>query len=207
VRALRARQQRNVLLLLLTSHGIPMLLAGDEIARTQHGNNNAYCQDGPDYWFDWSTVESNMDLLRFVREAIALRRAHPALRRRDHPDGHTHGRVFPGVSWHGVHSWTPDWSAHSRLLATMLYTRQDGVDDCVYVAANSYWEEQSLELPELPAEWSWRCCADTCAPPPQDIHSPGAEPVLVDQTRVRVGPRSVLVLTAKSGHPINRGDI
>jgi isoamylase len=196
---LRQRQVRNALLLLLTSHGVPMLLAGDEFGRTQHGNNNAYCQDGPDFWLDWDTAPWQRDLLRFVTLAIAFRKAHPALRRRWHPDGRNHGDLFPNVSWHGVRAWTPDWSAHSRLLVAMLYARDGDTDDCVYVAANSYWEPQRLELPELPAGLTWRRFADTNARPPDEVCAPGTEPVLADQGSVRIGPRSVVVLTATAG--------
>ncbi|WP_407779908.1 glycogen debranching protein [Actinophytocola sp.] len=204
VLALRGRQMRNALLMLLTSHGIPMLLAGDEMARTQRGNNNAYCHDGELSWVDWSLADSNADLVRFTRDVIAFRRAHPCLRRRRHPTGHTHDRMFPDVSWHGVHAWTPDWSPHSRLFACMLCEGDDAgggdgrveADDCVYVAANGHWEAHRLELPELPAGWLWRRFADTSAPPQEDSCRPGEETALADQAAVRVGPRSVVVLVA-----------
>ena len=78
--ALRARQQRNLLSTLLLSQGVPMLLGGDEIGRTQRGNNNAYCQDNEISWFDWDHIDE--DLLAFTRRCIAIRREHPVLRRR-----------------------------------------------------------------------------------------------------------------------------
>jgi glycogen operon protein len=194
VGALRDRQVRNALLLLLTSHGIPMLVAGDEIGRTQQGNNNAYCQDGPVSWLDWTLQDKNADLLRFVRCAIVFRGSHHSLRRRRHvaetsPDG-----LFPALSWHGVHAWMPDWASYSRLLAAMLYANDEGRHDCVYVAANTHWDGQTLELPTLPDGLAWHLFADTAAPPPQDVHEPGREPLLTDQARAHVGPRSVLVL-------------
>ncbi|CAM3306277.1 glycogen debranching protein GlgX [Kibdelosporangium persicum] len=185
---LRDRQVRNALLLLLTSQGVPMLLSGDEIGRTQHGNNNAYCHDELS-WLDWNLTESQGQLVRFVRNAIALRRAHPVLRGRSHLWG---DGEFPEVSWHGVRAWSPDWSAHSRLLAVMLHRDRD----CVYVAANSYWEPQELELPAAPHGMVWHRFADTSADAPDDICEPGSEPRLDDQATVPVGARSVLVLTA-----------
>jgi glycogen operon protein len=194
VLARRDRQVRNALLLLLTSHGIPMLLAGDEVGRTQHGNNNAYCHDSPLSWFDWHLVRDNADLLRFVRNAIAFRRTHRALRPGRYDSGHQGDSPFPAVSWHGVHAWTPDWAPHSRLVAAMLYADDDGRPDCVYVAANAYWEGQTLELPTLPNGMAWHLFADTGEPPPGDAHEPGREPPLPDQTHVRIGPRTVLVL-------------
>jgi glycogen operon protein len=173
-----------------------MLLAGDETGHTQHGNNNAYCQDGPDYWLDWSPERSDPDLHRFVRCVLAFRRAHPVLRRSRHPDGRDHGELLPNVSWHGVRAWTPDWSEHSKLLAAMLYATDGGRSDCVYVAANSYWEPLELELPEPPRRTSWRLFADTDAAVPDEVAEPGTEPRLTDQSRIRIGPRAVLVLTA-----------
>ncbi|MFD1934332.1 MULTISPECIES: glycogen debranching protein [Nonomuraea] len=177
----RARQTRNALLLLLASRGIPMLLAGDEAGRTQRGNNNAYCHDSPLTWFDWRLVEDNADLFAFVRRAIAFRRAHPVLRSGS-PEQ---------VTWHGVRAWAPDWSTHCRLMAAMF---DGGADDCVYVAANSYWEGHTLDLPAPPRGMAWHLFADTAAASPWDAHEPGAEPPLADQSQVEIGPRSVLVL-------------
>src|SRR5690606_9128904 len=82
VRALRARQKRNLLATLLFSQGVPMILGGDELGRTQRGNNNAYCQDNEISWYDWDLDEEDRAFLAFARQVIALRRAHPALRRR-----------------------------------------------------------------------------------------------------------------------------
>jgi glycogen operon protein len=191
VLSLRRRQVRNALLLLMMSHGVPMLLAGDEVGRTQRGNNNAYCHDSDLSWFNWNDLATHADLLRFTRRVIAFRHAHPVLRRRWHVTGHAHGALFPDVSWHGVRAWTPDWSPHSRLLAVMYYAEAD----CVYLAANAHWEGHELELPELPDHLAWHLFADTYAEPL--AVEPGAEPVLADQERVHIGPRTVLVLVAR----------
>ena len=197
IRALRDRQTRNALLILLSSQGIPMLLAGDEAGRTQHGNNNAYCHDGPLTWLDWNLVRQNADLHRFARLAIAFRRAHPVLRhgppaRSGQPDS-----ALPATSWHGVRAWKPDWAPHSRLLAVMRHARDGTTHDCVYLAANSHWEEHSLELPALPDGLAWHLFAHTAAQPPREINEPGREPPLDNQTQVCIGPRSVLVLAAR----------
>jgi glycogen operon protein len=95
-----------------------MLLAGDEAGRSQRGNNNAYCQDSPLSWFDWTLTDQNADLLRFVRHVVAFRRAHPALRQ----TGTVRDRRvswFPALSWHGTRAWAPDWAPQNRLLAWM----------------------------------------------------------------------------------------
>jgi glycogen operon protein len=201
VRALRDRQVRNLLLLLLSSRGIPMLQAGDEVGRSQLGNNNAYCQDSALSWLDWTLVERNADLFRLVRRAIAFRAAHRALRGcgPESMDRSPAG-VLPAVSWHGVRAWEPDWAPHSRLLAAMFYAHQDGRHDCVYLAANAYWESLTLELPRPPDPLAWHTFSDTSAAPPDDAYEPGQEPLRADQERISVGPRSVVLLVA---HPIS----
>jgi isoamylase len=200
VRALRRRQMRNGMLLLLTSQGVPMLLAGDEVARTQHGNNNAYCQDSSEFWFDWRLTERNADLLRFVRTLIAFRHAHPVLRRRAHPTGGRLSGHFADVSWHGVRAFAPDWSPHNRLIAVMFYECREGDDgtshDCVYLAANTHWVDHDLELPELPDGLAWHLFADTAAVPPGDVYPLGEEPVLADQRRAHLAARSGMALVA-----------
>jgi isoamylase len=185
IRTLRARLARNALLILLTSRGIPMLLAGDEFGRTQYGNNNAYRHDGPLSWLDWSLLDANADLFRFTAAAIAFRRAHPVLRRAE-------GDLT--VTWHGVRAGQPDTSPESRLVAVMF---TGGDEDVVYVAANSHWEGHELELPAPPAGLAWHLFADTSAAPPANVSEPGCEPLLADQSHLVAGPRSVVVLTAR----------
>ncbi len=196
VRLLRQRQTRNFLLLLLCSWGVPMLASGDEAGRTQQGNNNAYCHDGPLTWFDWDLAEKHADLRRFVRCAIAFRRAHRALHQAQPPSGRPDGWWFPAVSWHGTQPWTPDWRGHDRLLAVMFYARQDAGHDCVYVAANAHWEPVTVELPTLPNGAVWHQFADTSVASPDDIAEPGQEPALAAQTQVALAPRSTTVLVA-----------
>ncbi|MEN3359788.1 MAG: isoamylase [Mycobacteriales bacterium] len=198
--ALRRQQMRNALLLLLSSHGVPMLLAGDEMARTQHGNNNAYCQDDPDFWFDWQLAERNADLVRFTRLAIAFRRAHPALRRRVHPTGRQRDGFghLPDVSWHGVRPYEPDWSPDNQLLAVMFYECDDACPtrDCVYLVANSHWDTHEVQPPAPPPGLRWHVFANTGAPSPDDAYAPGDEPVLTDPDHLLVGARSTVLLVA-----------
>jgi glycogen operon protein len=185
IRALRARMVRNALVLLLTSRGVPMLLAGDEFGRTQCGNNNAYRHDGELSWLDWSMARTNADLVRFTSHVIAFRHAHPALRR-------DFGSA--DVRWHGLLPDTPDWSPERGLIAVTL-TDHDG--DVVHVVANAHWEGQELRLPDPPEQCAWHLFADTSAASPSDVSEPGAEPPLIDQARLWAGPRSVVVLTAR----------
>ena len=98
-----------------------MILQGDEVARTQYGNNNAYNHDSELSWFDWGLVEANADLFRFASKLIAFRHAHHVLRNRWHLSGQDQvGSGYPDISWHGTTAWQPDWSGSSRTLAFML---------------------------------------------------------------------------------------
>ncbi|MFJ5230895.1 glycogen debranching protein GlgX [Kitasatospora sp. NPDC088391] len=203
VAALRLRQMKNLLLILLTSQGVPMLLAGDEVGRTQHGNNNTYCQDNELSWFDWDLLDDRAELLEFTRALIAFRRAHPSLRRADPPVGAAApGQPLPDVSWHGVRPWQPDWSAHVRLLALLRGGRPEGGpagagDEHVYVALNAHWEAHDLELPRLPDGETWHLFTDTGAAHPHALHPIGAEPPLLHPERYHLGPHSAVVLVGR----------
>ena len=199
VNALRLRQMKNAMTMLLVSQGVPMILMGDEMGRTQQGNNNTYCHDNELNWMDWSLAETNADLLRFVQGLIAFRHAHPALRNRWHLSGRDQvGSGYPDISWHGASAWHADWSGTSRLLAFMLCGKnaRGGVepDDYIYVAMNMHWEAHWFELPGLPDDRQWRAVANTGIPSPADIWAPGAEPLLADQSGLLVGERSTVVL-------------
>src|SRR6201987_941037 len=106
---------------LFLSQGVPMLMAGDEFLRTQQGNNNAWCQDNPLSWVDWTLQHRNADFLRFTRMMIAMRRAHPGLRRR--PFSPADGGP-PEILWHGVGPSRPDFGPESRALAFALDGRR-----------------------------------------------------------------------------------
>ena len=116
---IRERQVRNLMATLLVSQGIPMILGGDEFLRSQNGNNNAWCQDNSTSWVDWSLKDRNAGFLRFVRNMIALRKAHPVLRRRTFFTGGAAGGP-PEILWHGVQPAHPDFSGTSRALAFAL---------------------------------------------------------------------------------------
>ncbi|GAB3162097.1 glycogen debranching protein GlgX [Myceligenerans halotolerans] len=199
---LRSRQVRNALTLLLTSLGVPMLLAGDEFGRTQGGNNNAYCHDDPVSWVDWDLGEDHRTLQRFTAGLVALRRAHPCLTA-EHPTGtDTAGFGYPDISWHGAGAWQPDWTEESRLVALMHSSRtQDGRPDFVYIAANSYWEDIDLELPRLPDGLMWRRAVDTSRPSPEDVclDSPGIR--LTTPDTYHLPARTTLVLVSDEQTP------
>jgi glycogen operon protein len=199
---LRRRQMKNAVAILMVSQGVPMLLMGDEIGRTKRGNNNAYCHDNSLNWLDWTLLESNADLFRFVRNCIAFRKAHPVLRGNTYLCNEDYvGSGYADVTWHGTRAWAPDWSGASRTLAFMLCGKHAkggrDADDYIYVAMNMYWEDLIFEIPRLPGKMKWRVFGNTCAPPPEDICEPGDEPLLKDQECCLVGGRSVMILVGK----------
>jgi len=197
VLSLRNRQMKNAMVLLLTSQGVPMILSGDEVGRSQQGNNNAYCHDSVLSWFDWSLVDQNGELLRFVRNCIGFRLATPLLRTRHHPRG-AEVNGYPDVSWHGTRAWNADWSEESRLLAVLRSGElADGEAGFLYIALNAHWAANLLELPILPADLRWHVFANTSVAAPDDVATPGLEPVLPDQSWITIGPRAALVLVGR----------
>ena len=196
VMELRARQRRAMLATLLLSFGVPLLLGGDEFGRTQHGNNNAYCQDNPVTWFDWADVDA--DLQVFTKQLIALRRAHPVFRRRRF----LAGAEASELRWYtpsGVTMTDENWSdPNGRSLCLYLDGNDDPdraadgallVDDDFLVMVNAWWEQLDFVIPPTRPGQSWHREVDTFEParvsPPQ---SPTAG------ATVTVGPRSVMVL-------------
>jgi isoamylase len=202
INALRHRQMLNAIAMLLVSQGVPMLLMGDEVGRTQHGNNNAYCQDNELSWLDWTLRESHADLFRFFQNCIAFRKAHSVLRSNSYKDVSHDG--YADITWHGIQAWNADWSDSSRTLAFTLCRKQTQngteVDDYIYVGMNLHWESHVFELPELPGSMRWHVFANTSMPPPEDICESGTELLLSDQHNFLMGARSVAILVGKSTH-------
>jgi len=203
VQWLREKMMKNAAVLLMISQGVPMMLMGDEIGRTQKGNNNTYCHDSDLNWMDWSLVEKNAGLLRFFKNIIAFRRAHPVLRSSSHFQNRDYaGTGLADITWHGVQKWNADWSNNSRVLAFMLdgkHAKGGSVkDSTIYVAVNSYWQGLSFSLPEPPRGEKWHIFANTGLASPDDICQPGMEIPLKNQNDFLVGPRSAVILLAKA---------
>ncbi len=200
--SLRQRQMKNAIAILLVSQGVPMILMGDEMGRSQCGNNNTYCHDNEFNWLDWNLLEINTNLFRFVKNCIAFRTAHPVLRNRYHFRNVDYtGSGYADITWHGTQAWNADWSEHSRTLAFMLCGKhaKGGTvqDNYIYVAMNMHWETLWFEIPGLRDGMKWHVFANTSALPPEDIWEPGTEPVLENQSGMIVGDRSVAILVGK----------
>ncbi|HZE65091.1 MAG TPA: glycogen debranching protein GlgX [Sporichthyaceae bacterium] len=187
---LRARMRRNLLGTLLLSAGVPMILGGDELGRTQQGNNNAYCQDNELSWYDWDNVDD--DLLAFVRTAIALRREHPALRPREYlrgPEGGPAQMVLYRPD--GARMAAADWSNPiAKTLAVALDGRQiedaegDTSGERLLLLVNAYWEPVDFTVPA--GRGSWTVVLTT--------HSPDPIAPLAAGDVVAVRDRSLLLL-------------
>ncbi|MFC7333738.1 glycogen debranching protein GlgX [Rhodocista pekingensis] len=181
VRALRLRQARNMLATLFLSQGTPMLLGGDEILRTQGGNNNAYCQDNGVSWVDWTGTGAGpdaRDMTAFIRRLTALRRTHPVLRRGRflHGEERSHDGVRD-ITWVtplGIEKTPEEWrDTHARCLGLLLngragrYLNPDGshaVDSVLLLIVNAHIEPVSFRLPQVPGGTAWRALLDTGDP-------------------------------------------
>jgi glycogen operon protein len=190
IEKLRIKQIKNFLTVTLLSVGMPMILMGDEVRRTQHGNNNNYCHDDETNWFDWSLLEKHADVHRFLKLLIKRRvlRDDQAQRSRKSLDQLTREAV---KAWHGVKPFQPDWSDWSHSLAFGVEIKKEHL--AIHFILNGYWEPLKFELPSAPEGTTWRRWIDTALESPNDIvdwqHAPA-----ISRNTYPVDARSVVVL-------------
>lgn len=203
----REQQQRNFLATLMLSQGVPMLLGGDEVSRSQRGNNNCFCQDNELSWYDWNLDPPRKRLLEFTANLIQLRKRHPNLhRRRFFQDRTIRGSVVRDIAWYnssGEEFSNEDWSADwNRSLGLMLNGKtldvidEDGtrvVDDSFLILINSWWEGVEFKLPPPPNGSPWKHVLNTA-----NIDDPFAEAPLGDS--IIVGGRSLVLLSDGTEH-------
>jgi glycogen operon protein len=202
IERLRHRQVKNFLAITLLALGTPMLLMGDEVRRTQRGNNNAYCQDNEITWFDWRLLERHRDLHRFVKMLIGQRLVlggqrgiaglslNELLRRAN-------------IEVHGIRLNAPDPRPESHSLAVTV--RDIERADLLHVMFNAYWEPLVFELPPLDPQRRWRRWIDTDRATPDDVHDWTLAPSVEGPTYA-VQPRSLVTLVAESaGRPTGGG--
>ncbi|NUQ62392.1 MAG: glycogen debranching protein GlgX [Pirellulales bacterium] len=202
IEQIRERQIKNMLASLLLSQGVPMILSGDEVRRTQRGNNNAYCQDNPISWFDWRLVRKNRSLRRFCQVLIAFRKAEPTVRQEDFLTGRPRpNNGLPDVSWFNAHGAAVDWANGDRSLGCMLAAVPQLDTDAVpnhhiLLLLHSAPESRDFVLPPLVQDIPWRLFVNTAAEPPADIY-PGLDgpPVSVNGV-VPMESRSLLCYVA-----------
>jgi isoamylase len=195
VEAMRLRQMKNFATLLMLSRGVPMFLMGDEIGRTQQGNNNTYCQDNHLNWMNWEQAEANTDLKRFFAEMIAFRLRHDAVHEPRFFSGEVNRRGVKDIEWHGCELGCPGWDdpACRSLAFTLAGFEHD--DEDIHVMLNMDDQALSFALPAISGR-SWVRAIDTALPSPDDIAIEGNE-VAIAGDRYVVNPRSVVVLLAR----------
>jgi glycogen operon protein len=172
--ALRDRQKRNLLATLVLSQGVPMIVAGDELGRTQGGNNNAYCQDNEISWIDWDLDDRGKALMRFTRRLLALRKAHPVLRRRRFFQGvHVRGSGLKDLAWFrhdGAEMAAADWDSQQKVIGLLLggdaiqwqdERGQPIVDDSLLMLLNAERVPCRFRLPDIQWAASWEVVVDT----------------------------------------------
>lgn len=189
VRQIRERQMRNAFFMLLLSQGVPMIYAGDEIGNSQEGNNNAWCQDNETGWTDWKGLKKNETLLRFVKEAIAFRKAHPILHMAKELKGTDYeAKGYPDISFHGERAWYVSQDNTSRLFGVMYCGKEK---EFIYVAYNFHWENRQAALPNLPEGMIWVKAADTGE---MEDGSCFVNDGKAYEKTVEVGPRTIVIL-------------
>ncbi|MNQ51722.1 Glycogen debranching enzyme [compost metagenome] len=207
IRALRLRQMRNLLATLLFSQGTPMLLAGDEFSRTQHGNNNVYCQDNETGWVDWSLDEEGRSLLEFTRRLVSLRRAYPILRRSRFLVGLYNEELgVKDVTWlapDGAEMTEEQWLDENARCMGMLMDgraqptgiRRSGADATLLLLVNAHHEPVNFQLPEVAQGSGWACLLDSNRPDLRTLeeHAFGAE--------FAVTSRSLLLFELQAANP------
>jgi glycogen operon protein len=195
--ALRRRQAKNFVAILMLSRGVPMLLAGDEVYRTQHGNNNAWCQDNETSWFNWADVRTGRDLLEFVSGMIALRRHHPSLTCNAFFTGQpVPGRDIADITWHGVRLNEPLWhDGGAQLLAFTIAGLAEGEGD-LHVVLNMADAELEVPIPSIPNR-DWYPVVDTSSSSTTGILSKENQQPL-SRLLWPVPPRTIVVFEDKN---------
>ena len=200
VEAVRNRQVKNLLATLLLSLGTPMILGGDEIRRTQRGNNNAWCQNNEMSWYDWRGLERHADVHRFCRELLAFRRRHPAFLRPEFYGGPTQRHdLIPEIAWLSEDGLPADWGSARQTLAVLIRGTASDVeadrDDSDFLLLFNAAEQpvRFVVPPPPPGRSGWLRAIDTALPSPSDILPAGQEERTGDASRVLEGRSFVLM--------------
>jgi glycogen operon protein len=211
IRALRGRQQRNMLATMLLSQGVPMICGGDEIGRTQQGNNNAYCQDNDISWFNWDITSEEQALFTFTSALIMLRAAHPVFRRRQFFQGRSiYGADIKDLSWFrpdGQEMTEEDWKqGYVRCLGVRLagdrieekdHLGNPILDDTFLLLINAHHEPIQFMLPAPPANVQWQLVLDTL----QDV-IPAHAPLTTEGKHYDLKGRSLALMQIEAAVPI-----
>lgn len=193
IELLRIKKIKNFLIYLFASQGVPMMLGGDEMRRTQGGNNNAYCQDSQISWFNWELAKKNQGLVRFTKILIELRKAHPVFTRTNF---FKNDSAAPEISWYDMNAKNPDWNKQKRFLGFKLNGTELNDSD-FYIATNTDIYDLTITLPAAQTGKKWYVIADTALPSPEDILTPENAELLRDQRRYVLISGATVILQSK----------
>ncbi|MBX3044552.1 MAG: glycogen debranching protein GlgX [Candidatus Kapabacteria bacterium] len=193
--AFRKQRIKNFAALLMLSKGVPMLLSGDEVGKSQNGNNNVYCQNNETAWFDWNQTEINSDLFRFWKYMIEFRKSNPALMSEDFFSGQINSFGLKDIEWHGVELNKPGWNdPQGKALAFTIASFTTNKPN-IHVMVNMHYEELEFEIPFLNG-LTWFRFVDTSKKSPDDIVPAGIK-INQDSKKYKVNPYTVIILISK----------
>ena len=201
--ALRKRQAKNFMATLMLSLGTPMILGGDELLRTQGGNNNAYCQNNKVSWYDWKLKEENKENFTFLKKLIKFRQIHPAFHRPEFYLGKdSNFNAIPDITWYNQFGEIPDWENIGHCLAYRLDGTEaikdiDKDDNDFYLMFNGSNKDHSFKVCPPPKETHWFTAINTALPEGKDIPLFGSEKLIDQQTEYMVKGKSVVVLISR----------
>jgi isoamylase len=193
IEAVRLRQIKNMTATLLISRGVPMILGGDEFRRTQRGNNNAYCQDNEASWYNWTLLNRNYEVFRFVREMIGFRKRHRVLRTQEF-------YTPQDILWFNPGGRPFNWDKAGRTLGCMIRPQQApeaSQGQALCLLFNAETGEVGFKLPSPSGGERWQVAVDTARPSPYDIREAGREELLIRPDSYRMQPRSMVILVSK----------
>ncbi len=194
--SMRKKQIKNFISILMLSQGVPMLLSGDEVGRTQKGNNNAYCQDNELSWFDWNLLDTNKELFDYSKKIIAFRKKYSLLRRGEFFNGARNERGLTDITWHGCLLDAPDWNdGSSKAVAFTMGAFEPGEPD-LHVMLNADWQTLDFKIPPLQGNRKWYRLADTSLASPNDIVAE-KDVVLIQEDDYLVNAYSCVILISK----------
>jgi glycogen operon protein len=203
IETIRDRLMKNFIATMMVSLGTPMILGGDEIGRTQRGNNNAYCQDNDTSWYDWSCLEKYHGLYRFIKEMIAFRLRHLGFMRPEFYTGRDGNyNAIPDISWFDEEGETPDWEKIGSCLALRVDGSKadilaDRDDNDFFIMFNAGLKPSVFKICDVPEGKKWVRAVDTGVPSPEDIRTPGEEEPLASPDAYLVKEQSMVILISR----------
>ena len=185
--AIREKQMRNAVALLMLSKGTPVLMAGDEFGNSQNGNNNPYCQDNSVSWLNWKDLDKNQEHFEFTKSMIAFMKEQTLIKKSKEQISKRVGPEYPYMSYHGIEAWKLDWSESNEESGGILYY---GDYLYIYIGFNMNWMESTLAVPNIPGNHKWELLLDTSLE--QESKWNGE-----DVKELRMPPRTIKIIAAK----------